>query len=126
MDYDTENTMVLTGPGKSVRHKFLDCSAQLLSPTNGWSGVTATAFRERQNYVEVDIAQNDCFGLNENNPDLEVSEYCRSLAKFLCDNAHSNFEAAITEFELHSIRYARRRVDSWMKYIRAMCQDNHD
>lgn len=37
-----------------------------------------------------------------------------------------NFEAAITEFELHSIRYARCRVDSWMKHIRAMCQDNHD
>ena len=62
-DAETERMAVLQGPRESIRSKFLDCVAQLLSPSKGWESVTATALREREDSVEVDVARNDCFGL---------------------------------------------------------------
>lgn len=52
----------LSGSENSIRFQFLDCVAQLLSPSKGWEYVTATALREREHFVEVDVARNDCFG----------------------------------------------------------------
>lgn len=87
LDAETERTVVLQGPRESICQKFLDCVAQLLSPTKGWENVTATALRAREDFVEIDIARNDCFGIARNGRpcqhvyDLGRAEaaYCREL-----------------------------------------------
>lgn len=82
-DYQSDNTVVLTGPKNSVRQKFLDCIAQLLSPCKGWNGVTATAIREGEDLVEIDVARNDCFECNDGYSLNDTRDYCRELEKYL-------------------------------------------
>lgn len=60
-NYETQRTVILSPPRTSIREKFLDCIAQLLSPCKGWDGVTATAIREGEDGVEVDVVRNDGF-----------------------------------------------------------------
>lgn len=62
-DAATERNVILQSPKALIASKFLDCFAQLFSPSKGWSYVTATALREREDFVEIDIARNDCFGI---------------------------------------------------------------
>jgi len=89
LDAETERRVVLQGSGSSIRSKFLDCIAQLLSPSKGWEDVTATALREREDFVEVDIARNDCFGVARNGGPAEhefgrvETDYCRKLEDYL-------------------------------------------
>lgn len=85
-DYETEKNAVLSGPRNSVRQKFLDCIAQLLSPCKGWDGVTATAIREREDGVEVDVARNDGFLSGENRLDGEIRGYCAMMEEYLADS----------------------------------------
>lgn len=75
-DYETERTVILSSPRASIREKFLDCIAQLLSPCKGWDGVTATAIREGEDGVEVDVASNDGFLSRE-------GRYCTRLERYL-------------------------------------------
>ncbi|KAJ5812387.1 hypothetical protein N7474_008688 [Penicillium riverlandense] len=145
-DYETEKAVVMAGPRESVCRKFLDSIAQLLSPSKGWAGVTATALREWESYIEVDIARNDCFLINMNVPDYEVTRYCRSLEQYLFTSAHGKGLYMIlspnilrpfdilnpywciidagspavlaTEFERNSIQYTHRRVDYWIAKVR--------
>lgn len=94
-DAETERTVFLQGPRESIRSKFLDCIAQLLSRSKGWENVTATALREREDFVEVDIARNDCFGMARNGrPGQHVyafgraeADYCRKLEAYLSTKA---------------------------------------
>ena len=91
LDADTERTVVLNGPEDSIRSKFLDCIAQLLSPSKGWHNVSATALREHEDHVAIDIARNDCFGkaslgpTDQNVCTFEESEvmYCSELTRYL-------------------------------------------
>lgn len=85
-DYETQKNMILSGPRDSIRQKFLDCIAQLLSPCKGWDGVTATAIREGEDGVEVDIARNDGFLSDEDCFDSEIMEYCKMLEEYLEGN----------------------------------------
>jgi hypothetical protein len=64
IDSDTERAANLAGTDDSVQRKVLDCIAQLFSPAKGWASVTATALRQREDFVEVDIARNDSFHMN--------------------------------------------------------------
>lgn len=82
-DYETEKNMILSGPRDSIRQKFLDCIAQLLSPWKGWNGVTATAIREGEAGVEVDIARNDEFLIHGVCFKSEILEYCKMLEEYL-------------------------------------------
>lgn len=82
-DYETEKNMILSGPRDSILQKFLDCIAQLLSPCKGWDGVTATAIREGEDGVEVDITRNDCFLSEEDCFDSEIMGYCKTLEEYL-------------------------------------------
>lgn len=86
-DYETEKAMILSGPRDSVRRKFLDCIAQLLSPCKGWKGVTATAIREGEDQCEVDIARNDGFLSGEDCFNGGVISYCRMLEEYLARSA---------------------------------------
>lgn len=82
-NYDTEKNTILSGPQDSVRRKFLDCIAQLLSPCKGWDGVTATAIREGEDGVEVDVARNDNFLSDGVCFDSEIVGYCKILEEYL-------------------------------------------
>ncbi len=66
IDADTDITAALTGTTDSIliQTKVLDCIAQLFSPAKGWAYVTATAIRQREDFVEIDIARNDSFNMN--------------------------------------------------------------
>jgi hypothetical protein len=91
LDAETEKMVVLQGSRASIRSKFLDCIAQLLSPSKGWDNVTATALREHEDFVPIDVARNDCFGTVSNSwPSQPVcafgrpeTEYCRELKNYL-------------------------------------------
>jgi hypothetical protein len=88
---ETERIVVLQGPSVSIRAKFLDCIAQLLSPSKGWDKVTATALREHEDFVEIDVARNDCFGTTSNRWPRQnecaftraEAENCRELKNYL-------------------------------------------
>lgn len=82
-DYETKKNMILSGPRYSIRQKFLDFIAQLLSPCKGWNGVTATAIREGEDGVEVVITRNDGFCLDEDCFDSEIRVYCKMLEEYL-------------------------------------------
>lgn len=88
-DCETDKNFILSGPRNSVRQKFLDCIAQLLSPCKGWDGVTATAIREGEDGVEVDIARNDGFLSDEDSFDGEIMGYCEMLEGYLAGGARS-------------------------------------
>lgn len=91
LDVETETAVVLQSSKESIRSKFLDCIAQLLSPSKGWKSVTATALREWEDFVEIDVARNDCFGIAQDiGPGKHVYEfggnetdYCRKLQDHL-------------------------------------------
>ncbi|KAH6848438.1 hypothetical protein B0I37DRAFT_286967, partial [Chaetomium sp. MPI-CAGE-AT-0009] len=65
LDAATEKMAFLSAPQEWIgfRGRFLDRVAQLRSPSKGWEYVTATALREREDFVEIDVARNDCFGV---------------------------------------------------------------
>ncbi|RHZ69172.1 hypothetical protein CDV55_107132 [Aspergillus turcosus] len=119
-DYETVETAVLSGTRDSIRRKFLDCIAQLLSPCKGWDGVTATAIREGEDRVEVDIARNDGFLLDEDCFGSETVGYCKMLEEYLAGSAGGTNETAScpTEFELKVIDYTSRRIDQWIEELR--------
>ncbi|KAJ5179730.1 hypothetical protein N7492_002940 [Penicillium capsulatum] len=116
---ETEKNLILAGPRKSIHRKFLDCIAQLLSPCKGWDGVTATAIREGEDGVEVDIARNDGFLSVEDCIDIEVVGHCRMLEEYLARSAEGTNETATeAEFDLAAIDYASRRTDHWIEKLR--------
>ena len=60
-DVDTQNDTIHTASADSVRSKFLDCIAELLSPSKGWDFVVAAGLRESVECIELDVARNDGF-----------------------------------------------------------------
>ncbi|KAL2012922.1 hypothetical protein VTN00DRAFT_447 [Thermoascus crustaceus] len=70
MEIEITAATALAGSDEEVWMKFLNCLAELLSPVKGGDSVTATAVREREDYVEVDVVRNRDFGPRntENNP----------------------------------------------------------
>ncbi|OJJ85389.1 uncharacterized protein ASPGLDRAFT_168477 [Aspergillus glaucus CBS 516.65] len=127
-DYKTENNVVLTGPEEFVRQKFLNCIAQLLSPSKGWDFVTAVAVRESENFVEVDVARNDSFLSEDNDHGYETRDYCSKLEEYLRTNAEDidSPPALASEFELKSIRFTHRRVDHWISKLRTTWKTNQN
>lgn len=86
-DYETDKNVILSDPRNSVRRKFLDCIAQLLSPCKGRNGVTATAIREGEDGIKVDVARNDGFLSDEDRFDGEIMAYCKMLEEYLAGSA---------------------------------------
>lgn len=91
MDYESDKTVILSDPRESVRQKFLDCIAQLLSPYKGWDGVTATALREGEDRVEVDVARNDGFL-----SDSQAAVCCRMLEEHLASNSEGRRQILVS------------------------------
>jgi hypothetical protein len=72
----SENTDLLTPYDTNIREKFLNCVAELLSHSKGGAAVTATALREKENSVEVDLSRNSGFQVQD-------ERYLSALADFL-------------------------------------------
>ncbi len=88
---DTETAEILNRPTDPDRARFLDCIAQLLSPNKGWDYVCATAMRENEDCVTINVARNDSFGIASSEPgnaqlpsfNTCEAEYCGHLVEYL-------------------------------------------
>lgn len=80
-DFDSIDAELLTANSEALRRKFLDCVCELLAHTKGGNFVTAAALREKEDEVEVDIAQN-------NGLDAEDRTYLDLLKQFLALQAN--------------------------------------
>ncbi|KAM5360443.1 hypothetical protein ACJA88_014832 [Fusarium oxysporum] len=128
----TERATVLGGSRESIRSKFLDCIAQLLSPSKGWHNVTATALREHEDFVEIDVARNDSFGMARcdvqghylSEPAAFDVDYRRKLEDYLRSSVpEDDFEGptiSASRFEFVAIEYTGRRIDHWTDQVRRM------
>jgi hypothetical protein len=97
-EISTTNTDLLTSLDTSIREKFLNCIAELLSHSKGGPHVTAVALREREDLVEVDLSRNGGFT-------TEDDMYLALLAEFLS-------HADIGEYTLYGsgFQFADRRI----------------
>jgi hypothetical protein len=79
----TQDTDLLTPYDADIRSKFLNCVAELLSHSKGGAAVTATALREKEDSVEVDLARNSGFRAAD-------KKYLASLSAFLAVSTASS------------------------------------
>ncbi|KAJ5740628.1 hypothetical protein N7493_000500 [Penicillium malachiteum] len=120
VDTSTEHATLLTTSNESVRKKFLDCVAQLFSSRKGWYGVTAAALREREDFVEIDIARNDRWE-KKTRWDQEALSLCKHLEEYLSavSERDESFEKLESDCEEDAITYSRERVDRWIETLRS-------
>lgn len=139
LDTATEANAILTDSLSSIQSKFLDCIAQLLSPSKGWKYVTATAMRNDQEYTDIIVARNDCF-LDQSFlwPKINnIFEFCIDLKNYIAmgsdggkrhDNvlrlrltqdldASNDTTETLTWFEETAIGYCQLRVDHWTNQL---------
>ncbi|KAI8623618.1 hypothetical protein F5Y19DRAFT_492466 [Xylariaceae sp. FL1651] len=113
LDAITEVITDLSESKESIRFRILDCVAQLLSPSKGWGYVVTTALREREDFVEIDVARNDCFGITGE----KLENYLSTTTQH---DAHEGLEAPQGEFESAVIAYTERRIDHWVHQLRTL------
>jgi hypothetical protein len=96
-DVETQNDIIQTAPVDSVRSKFLDCVAELLSPSKGWDYVVSAGLRESVECIELDVARNDGFSQTVESKvgDPLVRDgntwYINQLQKYLATNEGTRF-----------------------------------
>jgi len=92
-DLDTDAIIAAEAPDylavrdEPIREKFLDCVAELLAHTKGGKHVAATALREKENSVEVDVASNSPFS-------VEDDQWLACLSHFLANCGERRTTAA--------------------------------
>ncbi|KAJ5158523.1 uncharacterized protein N7500_008174 [Penicillium coprophilum] len=108
-DLESIDAGLLTASSEALGRKFLDCVCELLAHAKGGSFVTAAALREKEDEVEVDIAQN-------NGLDAEDRTYLDLLELFLALQADGISPQVLAEsshdFLERTIAYSAERVDS--------------
>ena len=131
-DAATERMACLSWSQESIRFRFLDCAAQLLSPSKGWEYVTATALRERDDFVEIDVARNDCFGPTRGDWSTGVGadscvveeEYFRKFEKYMATADPGNHESQTAVpsggFVSDAVAYTGGRIDHWAGELRRL------
>ncbi|KAF2671342.1 hypothetical protein BT63DRAFT_438807 [Microthyrium microscopicum] len=106
LDAYTERAVILQGSRESIRSKFLDCIAQLLSPKAG-------RVSPRQRCVNGKILPT--YTLREMTAlGIEI-EYCKKLKEYLSNEVHKH---SSPDFECMAIAYTGRRVDNWVETLR--------
>ncbi|KAK4168118.1 hypothetical protein QBC43DRAFT_309729 [Cladorrhinum sp. PSN259] len=95
-------TIPLNAYDPSLREKFLNGVAELLSHTKGGSHVTAAALREREDCVEVDIARNGPF-------DSSDDDYLKALTSFL------RGDVQFLAFLETTVEFNAKRLDVWVQ-----------
>jgi hypothetical protein len=135
LDAATEKMVNLSESPESVRFRFLDSIAELLSPSKGWEYVTATALREREEFVEIDVARNDCFGPVRQDwstssaaadPGITEEEYFRKLENYLAAPNQGQMAAHSGEFMADAIAYTGARIDHWVDELRRLLRVGPD
>lgn len=99
---DTDDLGLLTSSDEGIRIKFLNSLAELLSSAKRWHYVTATALRESEDEVEVDLAGNSGFG--ESHESQASARYMAALRNFIAihDNeGKSTLTALARGFRFH-------------------------
>jgi hypothetical protein len=76
IDKTSTDTTILTVGDEVLREKFLNSISELLAHTKGGKHVTAAALRDKDDSIEIDIARNTGFKLEDKN-------YLSSLTRFL-------------------------------------------
>ncbi|KAK2734482.1 hypothetical protein FQN55_002652 [Onygenales sp. PD_40] len=108
-DFSSIDNEPLTDNSEVLRQKFLDCICELLAHTKGGKTVTATALREKEDEVEVDIARNNGFNAKD-------EAYLGSLKRFLAMQDDNVSRQALAEYSHKFLRdtiaYTSERVDS--------------
>ena len=96
-DIETQNDIIHTAPVDSVRPKFLDCVAELLSPSKGWGHVVSVGLRESVECIALDVARNDGFSQTAESKagqplDQEgITWYISQLQKYLASDEGMRF-----------------------------------
>ncbi|KAH8589504.1 hypothetical protein B0O99DRAFT_599796 [Bisporella sp. PMI_857] len=122
-DVETQNNIILTASVDSVRSKFLDCVAELLSLSKGLDFVVSAGLREPVEYTELDVARNGGFTqtVESKTGELLVQEgnvwYISQLQKYLTTD-EGIFSTALSGFDLVVINFQRNRVDYWITVAR--------
>jgi len=101
---DTGNLGLLTSSDEGMRIKFLNGLAELLSPAKGWNYVSATALRESEDSVEVDLVRNGGFGNEKSHESQADAGYRVALRNFIDihDNeGNSTLTTLVREFRSH-------------------------
>ena len=101
---DTGNLDLRTSYNEVIRIKFLNGLAELLSPAKGWNYVSATALRESEDSIEIDLVRNGGFSNKEDHESQADAEYTASLRNFISihDNeGNSTFTTLICELCSH-------------------------
>lgn len=89
-EFESDVNTVLNPPDTSIKEKFLDCLAEILSHTRGWHHVTATGLREGFNDMVVDVVRNAGFDTNEADPhSAKDSAYFIKIENFMRTQCHS-------------------------------------
>ncbi|KAF2204610.1 hypothetical protein GQ43DRAFT_428801 [Delitschia confertaspora ATCC 74209] len=81
LDADAEKDAVLAGLNDSICSRFLDCVAELLSRSKGRQHVVATALREIDDCVEIQVARDSGYGSFSKSSDKK--KYFRKLVVHL-------------------------------------------
>ncbi|KAI1370421.1 hypothetical protein F4677DRAFT_364396 [Hypoxylon crocopeplum] len=120
LDAETESTVILTDSISSIRSKFLDCIAQLLSPSKGWDYVAAAAMREGINNTEIIVARNDCFlNIPSTSTRTNIAEFRQKMESYLSSgghpDVHDNKTLPMAEFERIAIGYSSPRIEYWTR-----------
>jgi hypothetical protein len=101
---DAGNLGLLTSSGEGMRIKFLNGLAELLSPAKGWNYVSATAIRESEDEVEVDLVRNGGFGNKESHESQADAGYIAALRNFIDihdSEGNSTLTTLVREFHSH-------------------------
>ncbi|MCJ1384572.1 hypothetical protein MMC17_007689 [Xylographa soralifera] len=120
---DTKNLGLLTSSDEGIKIKFLNGIAELLSPAKGWNYVSATALRESEDSVEVDLVRNGGFGNKESYESPADAGYIAALRNFIDihDYEEQKLDACrdgCDEFLRATVIYSFRRIDKCMDNAR--------
>jgi hypothetical protein len=95
---DTGNLGLLTSPNEGMRIKFLNGLAELLSPAKGWNYVSATALRESEDEVEIDLVRNGGF---KSQADTGYIAALRNFIDIHDNDGNSTLTTLVLEFDSH-------------------------
>lgn len=101
-DIETEND-TLTNSVDSIRSKFLDAVAELLSPSKGWDYVVCTGLRESTNRIDLDVARNDGFSRTAEAQGGQPTWYINQLQKYLAANEGEQSQSALCSYMVQYI-----------------------
>ncbi|KAK3358216.1 hypothetical protein B0T25DRAFT_178203 [Lasiosphaeria hispida] len=122
-DLDTDSIIAGEAPdylaahGEPIRQKFLNCVAELLAHKRGGKHVAATALREKTNSVEVDVARNNRFSVEDDKWLASLSHFlakCGGQGTTAADGTMYDVENSCPSLLEATVRRNATRLDGWI------------